>query len=383
MATQTTAVTHSTPAAVAAQSADKQFLKRMDLALTAAKDKIGLVLPKHMKAERVMRVAMMAIYKTPRLRLCEPDTIVAAVMQASELGLEPGGPLGHGYLIPRKNGKRSRELRRDVYECQFQPGYQGLVDLARRSGQVAALYARVVHEKDPVWVIKYGTEDKLEHEPYQGQDDPGKMISVYAVCILKDSPRAQFDVMARGDVERIRGRSQSPNEGPWVTDYEEMAKKTVLKRLLKMLPKSVEMADAIDLDTSEYEVVQDGPAAIETGTARHADELRGRLSALTNGDTVTGPTPEATAAEVTALALQDVEFTAALPPEEQARPTIQSIREAFEHAGYKVPGDNDAAVESYLKTWEAEFLRRQPKPVETGAAAQPDVEETKGGKRGR
>ncbi len=200
-------------------------LKRM-FENDATKAAIKQVVPKHLTAERVLKVALAATARTPKLLECSVQSILQSVMQAAQLGLEPGSPLGHAYLVPY--GK----------ECTLIVGYKGLIDLARRSGQVDGIEARAVYEKDE-FAVEYGLQTVLRHKPFLGQDR-GALHAVYAIGRLKDS-EPQIEVMAKHEVDAIRARSRSGGSGPWQTDYTEMARKTVVRRLCKYLPLSVDI----------------------------------------------------------------------------------------------------------------------------------------------
>ena len=200
--------------------------------LEKAKPHIAMALPRHLNADRMLKIAMTSIRRTPKLLACNQQSLLGAIMQAAQLGLEPDGVLGHAYLIPFKE------------EVQLIVGYKGLVDLARRSGQLSTIFARVVYAEDQ-FEFAYGLAERMEHIPTRGE--PGEVVAVYAVARLKDGGQ-QFEVMTRREVDAIRERSRSKDDGPWVTDFSEMAKKTVLRRLCKMLPASVELARAVALD---------------------------------------------------------------------------------------------------------------------------------------
>jgi len=178
-----------------------------------------------------------------------------SIMQAAELGLEIGGLLGEAYLVPFKG------------EATCIVGYRGLINLARRSGQIASVSAHVVHAKDD-WEVDIAN-DHVRHSPCM-QGDPGEAIFVYATARFRDGSK-QLDVMTMREVELIRSRSRA-RSGPWVTDYEEMAKKTVVRRLSKYLPLSPELQKAI-----EYEVGADA------GHVAPATEEPSRVRALTDG----------------------------------------------------------------------------------------------------
>lgn len=216
------------------------------------KAQLAAALPKHISADRMARVIMTELRKVPKLAQCEPQSFMSAVMMASQVGLEPGGALGHCYLIPFEN------RRAGTVDVQFIMGYRGMLDLARRSGQIVSIEARAVYAKDEFHVA-FGLQPDLRHDPAWELDDRGPLRAVYAVANLKDGGR-QFEVMSVAEVERVRNESQgyktamryaqdgqTPNT-PWTTHFDEMAKKTVLRRLFKWLPMSVEAMTAVQAD---------------------------------------------------------------------------------------------------------------------------------------
>jgi recombination protein RecT len=193
------------------------YLKRMG-------PEIEKALPSHMNADRMARIALTTIRTTPKLLECNVASLLGAVMQAAQLGLEPG-LIGHCYIIPY--GK----------EAQFIIGYKGMIDLARRSGNIESIYAHCVYEADE-FDYELGLHPKLHHKPASGRR--GEMKYVYAVAHFKDGGY-QFEVMDKEEIEKRRSRSKAAKNGPWVTDYEEMAKKTVIRHMWKYLPISVEI----------------------------------------------------------------------------------------------------------------------------------------------
>lgn len=207
--------------------------------LLAANTKaISSLVPDHLTPDRLMRVAVNCVAKTPGLQKCSPTSLLRSVMAAAEVGLEPGGVLGQFYLVPFGT------------ECTPIIGYRGLLELARRSGQVASIRAVVVRDKDRFRMTE-GIEQVIDHEPFL-DGDAGPLKYVYAVCRLRDGS-VQVEVMSRAQVDAIRSRSRSGSSGPWATDYDEMAKKTVLRRLAKWLPLSSErFVAAVELDNEDY-----------------------------------------------------------------------------------------------------------------------------------
>lgn len=207
--------------------------------LEAYKGEIARALPKHLSPDRLARIALTEFRKNPKLGECDPRSVFAAVIQASQLGLEPG-LMGQAYLIPYKT------------ECQLIPGYQGLIDLVRRTGMVKRIEAHVVRDED-VFTYRTGMSTTLEHEPAL-DGDPGELRLAYAVAEFTDGGY-HVEVMTRAQIETIRDRSQGyqmskryGRPGPWDTDTEEMWRKTVIRRICKYLPKSAELATALALD---------------------------------------------------------------------------------------------------------------------------------------
>lgn len=221
--------------------------------LDKAKKEIEAALPKHMTADRMLRIAMTEVRKNPALLECDKASFIGAIIQASQLGLEPGSALGHCYLIPFYNGKKG------IKEVQFMPGYRGFLDLARRSKQVMKITARVVREGDE-FGYEYGMEETLTHRPGEDNED-GKITHVYAVAFLSDGTKA-IEVMTIKQIEKIRQKSKSGDYGPWKEHYEEMARKTVIRKIFKYLPVSIEIQQAVGYDE-----------AVESGISQENDKV--------------------------------------------------------------------------------------------------------------
>jgi recombination protein RecT len=210
------------------------------------KGEMARALPKHLSADRLARIALTEVRRTPRLAQCTQPSFGGALMTCAQLGLEPG-VTGEAYLIPRKNGKLSRQAGHDVYEVQLLIGYQGMAKLFWQSPLAKSLDAQAVREHDQ-FEFEYGLTAALRHKPSLG--DRGKTIAYYAVATLTNGGYA-FVVMSRSDVEEIRIRAKAgtgDTDSPWKTDYDEMAKKTCLRRMSKLLPKSPELARALSHD---------------------------------------------------------------------------------------------------------------------------------------
>lgn len=227
---------------------------------------LKVALPRHMTAERMARIATTEMRKVPKLAQCDPMSFLGAVIQCAQLGLEPGNALGHAYILPfDKRQKVNGQWQTVATEAQVIIGYRGMIDLARRSGQIVSIEARAVYEGDQ-FDCSLGLESKLSHVPdwqNPNRSRPELLRFVYAVAKLKDGG-IQFDVMSRAEVDGIRARSKSADNGPWVTDYAAMALKSVVRRLFKFLPVSIEMQQAVGLDEqAETGISQQNSAIID------------------------------------------------------------------------------------------------------------------------
>lgn len=231
---------------------------------------IAAALPKHMTADRMARIALTEVRKSNALSKANPVSLFGAVIQAAQLGLEPGGALGHAYLVPYKG------------EVQLIVGYRGMIDLARRSGQMISLTAHVVYEHDE-FTYSYGLHEDLVHRP--AEDPRGNAVYVYAVARLVGGG-VQFQVMSWDAVMQIRDGSEGYRafkankirSNPWESHPEEMAKKTVIRRLFKYLPVSIEIQRAVALDESMDAGVSQANAAVIDGEFMVTEEEEGATS---------------------------------------------------------------------------------------------------------
>lgn len=242
--------------------------------ITRMKGEIAKALPSVMTPDRFTRIVTSAISTTPQLAQTTPQSFLGAMMTAAQLGLEPNTPLGQAYLLPYKNHGR--------LECQFQLGYKGLIDLAYRSGQVTIIQAHEVRENDE-FSYSFGLEPTLHHVP--ARSDRVRVVCYYAMFRTKDGGFG-FEVMSREDVEahaRQYSKSYGGSFSPWSTNFDEMAKKTVLKKCLKYAPLKSDFIRAVASDeTIKTELAPDmtevAPVEVdytvdpETGEVTEADE---------------------------------------------------------------------------------------------------------------
>ena len=222
----------------AAQSAQvSQKPKKMQDYIKKMQGEIAKALPSVLTPERFTRITLSALSTNSKLAETTPQSFLGAMMTAAQLGLEPNTPLVQAYLIPYRN--------HGVLECQFQLGYKGLIDLAYRSGEVSTIQAHVVYENDE-FEYELGLEPKLRHVP--AKSDRGDPVFFYAVFRTKDGGYG-FDVMSVDDVRaHAKKYSKAYSNGPWQTNFEEMAKKTVLKRVLKYAPLKTDFVRGLSAD---------------------------------------------------------------------------------------------------------------------------------------
>lgn len=248
--------------------------KTMQSYIKAMEGEIAKALPSVITPERFTRMVLSAISTNPKLGACTPASFLGAMMSAAQLGLEPNTPLGQAYILPYQN--------KGVLEAQFQLGYKGLIDLAYRSGEVEVVQAHIVYANDK-FECEYGLEPKLTHIP--AEKDRGEPIKVYAMFKTKSGGYG-FEVMSMEDV-RIHAekysKAYSTSFSPWKTNFEEMAKKTVLKKCLKYAPLKSDFVKGI---------VQDG--AVKSGLSEDMYEVPNDVveAEFTEVDTETGEVKE-------------------------------------------------------------------------------------------
>lgn len=217
------------------------------------RDEFAKALAGRVDPDAFVRVAYSTITKTPKLMEATPASLLMSLLECASLGLTPNSVMGEAYIVPFNNRvKVEGGGERWEVQAQFIPGFRGLAKLARNSGQVSNVIARLVRDGDRFEVLQ-GTDERITHVPLLGSTEK-PMVRVYAVAFFRDGP-PMFDVMERWEVDRIRARSKSKNNGPWVTDYDEMAKKTVFRRLSKHLPLSDnDFTRALEADNRDYDM---------------------------------------------------------------------------------------------------------------------------------
>lgn len=206
-------------------------------------DQIRKALPAHMSADRMARIAMTALTRTPKLSECTQQSFFKCLLDLSSWGLEPDGR--HAHLIPY--GK----------DCTLILDFKGIVALAYRSGFVKNIHSDVVYAGD---VFEYSLGKVQRHTPwdYRLDDKPanrGDIVAAYCIVEMKDDA-VHHEVMTKAEIDSIKSRSRAGSNGPWVTDYPQMARKTVFRRASKWLPLSAEIQDAFERDDDRLPPIQ-------------------------------------------------------------------------------------------------------------------------------
>lgn len=229
-----------------ASMAAKKTNKTMKDYIRSMEGEIAKALPSVITPERFTRITMSALSANPELQQTTPQSFLGAMMTAAQLGLEINSPLGFAYLIAFKN--------KGVLECQFQLGYRGMIDLAYRSGDVQIIQAHEVCEND-VFEFSFGLDPQLRHVP--AKENRGEPTHYYAMFKTKDGGYG-FDVMSVADIRahaKKFSKAYSSSFSPWSTNFSEMAKKTVLKKVLKYAPLKSDFLRAIAADGTVKESI--------------------------------------------------------------------------------------------------------------------------------
>lgn len=272
--------------------------------IEAMKGEMARALPKHLNADRMARIALTEVRRTPLLARCTQASFGGALMTCAQLGLEPGVS-GEAYLLPFKNSKLSREAKRDIYEVQLIIGYQGMAKLFWQSPLARSLDAQAVYKEDD-FEYAYGLDPVLKHKPSL-QPDRGEAVAYYAVARMSGGGSA-FIVMSPGDIQRIRARSRAKDDGPWKTDYDAMARKTCLRQLFKLLPRSPELSQAL---TQDEAVRTDLSADALDFAGAYPDALAGEVVREVTADEGRSPDEEARLREEAKAAAEEAQAAAA------------------------------------------------------------------------
>lgn len=245
-------------------------------ALEQSRPRLAQVIPLStgLTPSRAIAVVLDAVTREPSLLECEPRSIVRSCLQATEVGLELGSPLGEAYLVPFRNWKKGNRK-----EAQFIAGYKGLIKLVTLNERVELVEARLVREGD-AFDYRLGTDAAIDHKPGKGTiRNRGIVTHAYAL-VRYTSGRVQFDVMDRDELDRIRARAKAGDKSPWSTDTDEMFRKCPVRRLTKYLRLSPLAARAVDFDLRGEAVLRgeldpDAEGTFESGRARELRDMLG------------------------------------------------------------------------------------------------------------
>ena len=199
-------------------------------------------LPAHVSVEKFVRVTLTAVQTNPQLINADRRTLFAAATKAAQMGLLPDGR--EGAIVTFKD------------QAQWMPMTAGIMKLVRNSGEISTWSVQAVYENDQ-FDFMLGDDEHITHKP--ALSNRGKLIAVYSIVTMKDGEKSR-EVMSVEDVDAIRKRSRSANAGPWVTDYAEMAKKTVVRRHSKRLPLSTDIDGVIREDDDLFMPPAEQPA---------------------------------------------------------------------------------------------------------------------------
>jgi recombination protein RecT len=244
-----TEVEKQEPSSAPAKVSAKEVLRTV---LDRNADAVGASLPSGYSQDRFIRLLLTAANTNPELFECDPTSFLAAGVGAAQLGLEPNDARGLAYLVPFKDKRRGKVVQLII-------GYRGMLDLARRSGMVTTVHSIPVFESDE-FTYSLGLNPTLEHLP-SGDDDPAKLIYVYAVA--KVGGDSQFVVLNRRQLDKIREQYGRSDLSPWHTHFVEMAQKTAIRRLCKLLPQTAEMARAVEFDERQLTLGDLGLSSID------------------------------------------------------------------------------------------------------------------------
>lgn len=294
-----------TGSAMPAKLSDMKPREQVAYLLDQKKGEIAKMLPAHLNAERLLKVAQIAVTTTPGLLKCDVASLIGAIGQCAQMGLEPNTVLGHAYLVPFKTKRKDANgNERWVDSVNVIIGYKGLIDLARRSGQIVSIAAHEVCTNDEFDLV-YGLDERLTHKP--ALDDRGDIIGFYAVAKLVGGGHA-FEFMSLRQVEAIMLGTQSKGKyGPWKDHFIEMGRKSVVRRLAKYLPLSIEFQTAAALD-----------GMAEAGKDQHLDAFDGEYSIIGPIEHIDEETGEITTVEAVEEKPED-EKPEVQPPERPAK----------------------------------------------------------------
>jgi len=255
-------------------------VQSVEASLWQREETIRAILPDSMDLRRFVKTTMIALSKNPDLQRCTQESIVRSIIEAASVGLEPTGMLNRAWLVPYNNKKKDANGKEYwENEAQLAIGYEGLIDLSRRSGEVRKVTARVVYEGDE-FTIAQGTEERLVHVPAFLTEDPLKITHVYCIVTYRDGT-TQHEVMTRTQVDGVRAKAKAKNAMAWTDSYPEMARKTVVRRAMKYLPLTPEVIEAVARDDErEFGLVPTVTPAVTARTTSLRESIKAQAEEI-------------------------------------------------------------------------------------------------------
>lgn len=295
-----------------------------DLALLAPQ--IEAVLPEHVEVNRFMRIVQTAIVTNPDVRNADRRTLFTAAIKAATDGLVPDG----------------REGAFVVYggSVQWMPMVAGIMKKIRNSGELKSLQSNVVKAKDH---FKYWIDDDgehVQHEPNVLVPDRGDTVAVYAIAKTVNGG-VYTEVMSRGQIDQVRGVSKSGDRGPWKAWYDEMARKSVIRRLSKRLPMSTDLEQTLQRDDDHYDLNRSGGTPADGGVNAARRALGMEVLASGAGDAPAGVSPGYVPQYTAETAIAEIKGTTTVA---QLEGLLAQIREDFEKSAREIPVEIDAAA---------------------------------------
>ena len=257
----------------AAEPARVHPVKAANDQLSARQTDFAAALPAHIPVERFMRVVMTAVQRNPALAAADRASLFNSALMAAQDGLLPDGREG-ALVIYRTRVKRNG-ADHWIEAVQWMPMVAGILKKVRNSGELASIVARVVYAGDKFrsWVDDTGEHIEYEADP---EADHNTIRCVFAMAKLKDGT-IEVEVLRPADIEKIRNVSRSKDKGPWVDWWDEMAKKSAIRRLSKRLPLSTDLDDVIRRDDALYDLDGASDKSVRLAAPK---TIAGRLDAL-------------------------------------------------------------------------------------------------------
>jgi recombination protein RecT len=327
-------------------------VKNLSNFLEKNKAQIAAALPKHLSPDRMCRLALTAFSQNRKLAECELNTIFASVVIASQLGLEIG-IAGQGFLVPYKG------------RCTFIPGWQGLVDLVSRSGRAAVWTGAVFDGDEFDWAM--GDRPYIKHKP-KGEDDIKKLTHTYAVGRAKGSDWPIIEVWAQDRLVSHRDKYNKVGEDHYsFKNWEMYARKIPLLQVIKYLPKSIELANAIALEGAYAEgktAILDGDfVRVDGGEEPEAPveqpEIRKNAAGGQTSESVSG-TSGKDAAAATKKGAPTIEDCKALL-NEQGKDALETLLDWKRH----LPAADQVELEKLLEPIQ-KAMSKPDKPIQDG-----------------